>query len=368
MQPEAEIAALVAPQIDEPRERDHQEPERHRDDTPRRPGFRPGHVAPVGDPGREIHRHEPQRERHHGDDERERIEAQGHETRRDGGDLHRQPAAFHPDVEALITPGTPGSVPPAERILKTEDRERDHGDRHRDHQPAGGREGTPMPKIMTAGGEQGRIDQGCHGERRSAHLLERERREQAHGPHDDERARIPEKVHEVEAHALVGARGDGRRGGRRILRPHHDEQALDLFVAKGDGTAGAAQIGIGEGHGAIHASGPSCRRRSARLRPDCGSGPPCRRSPPRPSSRLSATTRAASLKIVRPTAKPLTSGLAGRGREGRLAVRPPALRAPAARCRGNRGRSCGSRRRWRATPLRRVCGSSFHQSGLMPRS
>ena len=190
------------------------------------------------DPRDEVHRHEPERQRHHGHDEREWVEPQRHEARQDRDDLHRQPAALHPHVKSLIMSGTSGIAPPSERILDAEHREREHPDRHGDHETARRRQRPPVPQIMAAGGKQRRVDQSGDRQRSAAHLLERQRREQAHGAHDDERARVPEKMHEIEANALIGTRRRRCRADRGRARPQHREKPFDLFVAKRNRSSG----------------------------------------------------------------------------------------------------------------------------------
>ena len=100
------------------------------------------------------------------------------------------------------------------------------------------------------------------------------------------------------------------------------------------------------------------------------------RAEPRDSGGHRGDGLASSMRAREPVARRLGEDRAADGEaldqserggepEARRRARPPARRGRAARCRGSSG-SCASIAAMAAQAARRVCGSSFHQSGLTP--
>ncbi len=123
----------------------------------------------------------------------------------DRRELHRQPARLDPDVEIAVVAGL-GVGPPAERILDAIDEQRRHGHRDRDQEAARDAE-IALPEMPAGHGEQHRVDDRDQREHAAAELREGERGEQAHGADDDERARVPEHVDQIETRPQALGRG-----------------------------------------------------------------------------------------------------------------------------------------------------------------
>jgi hypothetical protein len=87
---------------------------------------------------------------------------------------------FDPDIEIAHRRRLAEFGPCTVGILYAEHGERRHRHGDRDQQTTRRAQLLDRPEIVTGGGEQAGIDQGSGGQRRSAHLRKRQRREQPH--------------------------------------------------------------------------------------------------------------------------------------------------------------------------------------------
>jgi hypothetical protein len=94
---------------------------------------------------------------------------------------------------------------------------------------------------VTGGGEGGSVGERGRGQRRAAHCAERQRREQAHGAHDDQRAGVPEQMGEIEPR-----RGRHRRTG--VAGAQEIEQRVQAIGIERAGGHRGAQILVGKLH------------------------------------------------------------------------------------------------------------------------